>query len=169
VFSRYRVELPPPAADPSAPSFEAAVEEYVRRVRGVYEIRATENRRNYRLSGIAVIVAGASLPLLTTLNYSHKELVISLVGIFVSAVTALRAFYRWDHTWALLRVTEFSVSKAYWKWRFTVGAYPADGGDAKEQATRREAAKELMHEVSAIRDSEALSFFKDLPFPEVKK
>jgi hypothetical protein len=68
VFSRYRVHLPPATTDPSAPSFEAAVEEYVRRIRDVYEVRATENRRYYRLSGIAVIIAGASLPLLTTLD-----------------------------------------------------------------------------------------------------
>jgi hypothetical protein len=91
------------------------------------------------------------------------------VGIFVSAVTALRAFYRWDHTWALLRVAEFSVSKAYWKWRSAVGAHVADGGDAKELASQREAANTLLREVYEIRDSEALSFFKDLPFPDNKK
>ena len=111
-----------------------------------------------------VIVAGASLPLLTTLDYQHKSLVISLVGVLVSVVTALRAFYRWDHMWSLLRFTEFSISGAYWKWRGVI----ADSLDAEDETTvaaNREATIRLLEEISEIRRNEATSFFRDLPFP----
>lgn len=160
----YRVPLPQPVTDPDSPSFAATAEDYVRRIRDSYDGRASGHRRYYRASGMLVIVAGASLPLLTTLDYQHKSLVISLVGVLVSVVTALRAFYRWDHMWSLLRFTEFSISGAYWKWRGVI----ADSLDAEDETTvaaNREATIRLLEEISEIRRNEATSFFRDLPFP----
>lgn len=163
-FSTYKVPLPPPVGDSAGPSFEAAAEEYVRRIRRNYELRAIRHRRYYRVSGILVILAGSSLPLLTTLDYSYKTLVVSLVGVSVSAVTALRAFYRWDLMWALLRVTEFSISAAYWTWRAAIDKH--DVGDERAASARREATIQLLKDVAEIRQDEAISFFKDLPFPQ---
>jgi hypothetical protein len=161
VISTYRIPLPPPVTDPSSPEFTAAAENYVRNVRNTYDRRANGHRRYYRASGILVVVAGASLPLLTTLSYSNKSLAISLVGVFVSAATALRAFYRWDQMWALLRVAEFSVSKAYWEWRGVIEQH-ADPGDA----AAREATILLLKNIADIRQNEAISFFRELPVPQ---
>jgi Protein of unknown function (DUF4231) len=164
ITDRFKVPLPPQATDSSSPEFLTAAEQYVRRIRDVYDKRAGGHRRYYRFTGISVIVAGASLPLLTSLNYTHKSLIISVVGVFVSAVTALRAFYRWDQMWALLRATEFAVSRVYWNWRGEVEASPfsVDGVLSPEV---RKATVAMLTEVADIRNNEAVSFFKDLPFP----
>jgi hypothetical protein len=150
MFSRYRIPLPPPVTDPSSPAYLADAEGYARQVRAAYDKRANSHRLYYRASGISVIVAGASLPLLTTLNYPQKSLAISLVGVFVSAVTALRAFYRWDHMWALLRVTEFLVTKAYWEWRSRVGDRPDSAADTTASGSQ-EATDRLLSKIECIR------------------
>lgn len=163
--TRTRLPLPPQATDSTSPEFLIAAEEYVRRVRDSYDKRASGHRRWYRTSGLAVIAGGASLPLLTSLDYAHKNLVISLVGVFVSGVTAVRAFYRWDQMWALLRATEFSISTAYWKWRGVVGNVRGADGEGVSRESH-EATVHLLSEVAEIQSNEAISYFKDLPFPQ---
>jgi hypothetical protein len=163
-ISRFRVSLPPPVTDPSAPGFLPAAEEYVRCVRNGYDARAHGHRLSYRISGIIVIVAGASLPLLTTLNFPQKNLTISLAGILVAAVTALRGFYRWDQMWVLLRHTDFAVTAAYWKWRVAVGDN-VNSTRKRDAARLHKATVEMLDKVDDIRQTEAASFFKDLPFP----
>src|ERR1700751_5974334 len=92
MFSRYRVPLPQPVTDSSSPAFASQAEAWVRRIRKNYDDRANRHRIWYRSSGITVIVAGASLPVLTTIDYTGKNLAISLAGVLVAALTALRAF-----------------------------------------------------------------------------
>jgi hypothetical protein len=164
----YRVPLPPAITDVAAQDFLVSAEDYVRRVRDAYDWRANMHRLGYRASGITVILAGASLPLLTTLSYPSKSLVIALLGVFVSVVTALRAFYRWDQMWALLRATEYAISRSYWNWRATVGdLLAAPGGGTPEAATAgRKATVRLLDEIAEIRRGEAASFFRDMPFPD---
>lgn len=132
-------------------------EEYAQRIRQFYDVRAQWHRRLYRFSGIIVVIAGAVLPLLATFSYSHKAIIISVVGVFVAVVTALRAFYHWDQGWVLLRQTEFSLSAAYWEWR---GNNPSPDDKA---------ASELLLKIIQIREQEAESFFKNLTFPDQKK
>jgi hypothetical protein len=165
MFSRYRVPLPQPVTDSSSPAFASQAEAWVRRIRKNYDDRANRHRIWYRSSGITVIVAGASLPVLTTIDYTGKNLAISLAGVLVAALTALRAFYRWDHMWALLRVTEFSVSQAYWEWRDAVDGRLGTTDD-KVTEENREATRLLVKRVDDLRQTEASSSFKDLPFPD---
>lgn len=165
MITRFQLPLPPLATDSSSPEFLIDAEQYVHRVRDTYDRRAHEHRRYYRVSGIAVIVVGASLPLLTALSYSYKSLVISIAGVFVAAVTALRAFYRWDQMWALLRATEMLVTSCYWKWRSEIGELR---GLAEKPVSEeaRNATVRLLTEIADIRGNEAMSFFKELPYPQ---
>ncbi|WP_460396833.1 DUF4231 domain-containing protein [Actinophytocola sediminis] len=133
--------------------FVAAAEAYALRLRQVYDLRATWHRRLYRLSGIVVILAGAGLPLLVSIDYAGKDIAISLTGVLVATITSLRAFYRWDQSWILLRKTEMAITSALWTWR----CRPA-GSD-------HDAVLELLEQVHEIRKFEAESFFKDLAFP----
>jgi uncharacterized protein DUF4231 len=150
--SPVRVDLP---AD-DANDFPAAAESYALRLRRVYDLRATWHRRLYRFSGIVVILAGAGLPLLVSLDYPAKDGAVSTAGVLVAVVTALRAFYRWDQSWILLRKTETAITSALWAWR------------ARAPGTDHEAATELVRRVFDIRAFEAESFFKDLAFPAQK-
>lgn len=147
--SPVRVDLP----DNASTEFPAAAEAYVARLCRVYNLRATWHRRLYRFSGMVVILAGAGLPLLVSLDYAGKNIAISATGVLVAVVTGLRAFYRWDQSWILLRKTEMAITSALWVWL------------AREPDTDREAAAELMLQVYDIRKFEAEAFFKDLAFP----
>ncbi|HET9893469.1 MAG TPA: DUF4231 domain-containing protein [Streptosporangiaceae bacterium] len=135
----------------------AFAEAYAQRIRQFYDSRAQWHRRLYRLSGVVVILAGAALPLLATIKYPHQTIVVSSAGVFVSVMTALRAFYKWDQGWVLLRQTEFEISAAYWAWK-------GDNPDPDDKA-----ASELLLKLKRIREQEAESFFKDLSFPDNQK
>lgn len=147
--SPVRVELP----DHNDGEFPAAAVAHAMVLRRVYDLRATWHRRLYRFSGIVVILAGAGLPLLVTLDYPGKNATIASTGVLVAVVTGLRAFYRWDQSWILLRKTELAITAALWDW---YGRAPGED---------RAAAAELMRRLQEIRTFEAESFFKDLAFP----
>ena len=147
--------------DPGDVGFPQAVESYLIRLRTFYNSRAIWHRRFYRFSGVLVILVGATLPLAASLDYANKELLISVLGVAVSIVTALRTFYRWDHSWILLRGTELAITTAWWDYCAAVDA-TAEGSD---EHARREAARALVQALTEIRRGESELFFKDITFP----
>ncbi|HVK26577.1 MAG TPA: DUF4231 domain-containing protein [Actinokineospora sp.] len=132
-----------------------AIDAYALRLRGFYHARAIWNRRFYRLSGVLVILTGAALPLLATLEYPGKTLVISLAGAIIALLTGLNAFYRWDQSWVLVRGTEITLTSAYWRWRTS-----NDADDIESAATQ-----DFLTVLAEVRDHEATAFFKNLTFP----
>lgn len=138
-------------------NFAAFAESYALRVRDFYDSRARWHRRFYRISGLIVIISGATLPVLATSNYSHKDFIVSCTGALVAALTALRAFYRWDQGWVLLRQTEIALNEAYATWKGSLQHSP----DQKD-------AGDLLVKVIELRRNEAETFFKDLTFPSHK-
>jgi len=104
-----------------------------------------------------VILAGAILPLLASVQYPHKTFVVSAVGVLVAALTGLRAFYRWEQGWVVLRQTEFAINEAYWAYK---------GGTPQPDD---KAASDLLLKLMKIRENEAEAFFKDLTFPHPGK
>jgi Protein of unknown function (DUF4231) len=165
---KFRPPFPHELPDPDAVGFPDAVESYLARLRSFYNSRAAWHRRFYRFSGILVIVIGSALPLVATLDYGGKDLVVSLLGVAVAMATALRAFYRWDQSWILLRSTEMAITTQWWQYCACVDReLESAGDDEKAQAhVRREAARELIGALTEIRKREAASFFKDLAFPD---
>lgn len=138
-------------------SLPAFAEAYADRIRAFYDSRAQWHRRLYRFSGIIVILAGAVLPLLASIRYPHKTIVVSGVGVLVAALTGLRAFYRWDQGWVVLRQTEFAIDEAYWTYK----------GNTPQPDDK--AASDLLVKLVRIRQGEAETFFKDLTFPDQKQ
>ncbi len=122
----------------------AFAEAYAIRIRDFYDSRAQWHRRFYRFSGVMVI-----LP--------HKTFVVSAVGVLVAALTGLRAFYRWEQGWVVLRQTEFAINEAYWAYK---------GGTPQPDD---KAASDLLLKLMKIRENEAEAFFKDLTFPHPGK
>lgn len=144
-------------------TFDAAVERYVQHLRHFYDVRARWHRRGHRACGIVVIVTGAALPLLATSQFAHKELFLSLAGVAISAVTALRSFYRFDQSWVLLRNTEIAISHAYLKWKIV----RRGAGNEPSSPERRETdTRALIDMIMGIRRDEAESFFNELPMPQ---
>lgn len=128
-----------------------------------YDTRAKWHRRFYRLSSAVVILTGASLPVVTTLDFPGKNAAISGAGFLVAVTVALKGLYRWDVSWTLLRETELELTRAYLSWR---GAEPgAPGpGSAGSGATDR-SPDSLLEAVFQIRSRESSEFFKNLPDP----
>lgn len=161
---KFRPPYPDRLPDPNAEGgYPKAVEDYLVRLRAFYGTRAAWHRRFYRFSGILVIMVGAGLPLLTTLSYPDKDLVVSLVGVLIAVLTALRAFYQWDQNWVLLRGTERTITLAWWEYQAKVATSPPPS-----EAERHEAARQLVALLAETRKQEAEFFFKDMRFPTGK-
>jgi len=88
-----------------------------------------------------------------------------LVGVAISALTALHGFYRWDRSWVLLRVTEFAITELHHEWLGAVDD-KADSSDKLAADSRRQATVDMLKRLEEIRRSEASSYFKDLPYPQ---
>lgn len=146
--------IPVVPANVSEMGVVASIEKYALELREFYDSRATWHRRLYRVAGILVILAGTGLPLLANLDYPAKSLVVSLAGTLVAVLTALHAFYRWDQSWVLLRGTESALTKAYLEWQTT----RPDEDDLS--STQR-----FLELMADLRAQEAVTYFKDLPFP----
>ncbi|MCN9244583.1 DUF4231 domain-containing protein [Streptomyces sp. RY43-2] len=164
-WRRFRVPALEEFLDVADDELDAAVEQYVQRLRHFYDARARWQRRGYRASGLVVIVVGALLPLLATSEFPGKELVLSLVGVTVSVVTALRSFYRFDQSWILLRNTEIAISDAYLKWKLARRRAAADPHSVEAEGTEGDT-RALIDRIMRIRRDEAESFFNELPTPQ---
>jgi hypothetical protein len=166
---RIRPPYPSVTHDPAELGYARTIERYLLELRAFYHWRATWQRLFYRASGILVVLVGAALPLLTALSYAHKQLVVSLAGVVVAAVTALRAFYRWDQAWILLRNTERTITGAWWEYQARLDTIPPDRDETTARRERHEAARALAALLVQIRQEEADVFFKDMAFPSGKE
>jgi hypothetical protein len=161
---KFRPPFPKTLPSPEELGLVEAIDSYGQRVRRFYDSRARWHRRFYRFSGILVILTGAGLPVLTSLDYPAKSLFISLAGMFVAALTGLRAFYRWDQSWVLLRNTEMVITEAYWVWKGSPANNP-DVDDATTRQAKQDAAYEFVKKLGQLRQREATMFFKDMSYP----
>lgn len=143
----------------------AAADAYGSWLRSFYDVRAKWHRRFYRLSGQLVILVGAVLPVLTSLDYPGKTVAVSVAGVLVAGLTGLRAFYRWDQSWILLRNTEMAVTAAYLEWKLTPGNLPV--GDAAATPEQEKAAHVFIEKLGELRQHEAKSYFENMAFPAV--
>ncbi|WP_439656790.1 DUF4231 domain-containing protein [Lentzea sp. HUAS TT2] len=144
----------------------ATADAYGTWLRSFYDVRARWHRRFYRASGTLVILVGAALPVLTSLDYPGKALTISLAGVVVAGLTGLRAFYRWDQSWILLRNSEMAVTAAYLEWKTTPGNFPA-ADDVAQRSVQEKAASAFIDRLGDLRQREATMFFKDMAFPNM--
>jgi hypothetical protein len=92
--------------------YRKIAEDSVVPLKNQYNWRADWHRRNFRLSGIVVILVSASLPLLAAFDYWWKDLVVAVAGVVIATVTGLRTFYHWDQMWGVLRRTHFDLTHA---------------------------------------------------------
>jgi hypothetical protein len=70
--------------------YRKIAEDSVVPLKNQYNWRAAWHRRNFRLSGIVVILVSASLPLLAAFDYWWKDLVVAVAGVVIATVTGLR-------------------------------------------------------------------------------
>jgi hypothetical protein len=130
-----------------------------------YDWRARWHRRNFRFSGLVVIMLSASLPLLASFDYPHKTVVIGFAGVVIAVATALRTFHHWDQMWGLLRRTYFDLLQAHASWQIELARAEQIGDPDRCASEAYEATKKLFDVLSSIRREESEKFFSSLKFP----
>jgi hypothetical protein len=145
--------------------YRKIAEDSVVRLQNQYDWRANWHRRNFRLSGIVVILVSASLPLLAAFDYWWKDLVVAVAGVVIATVTGLRTFYHWDQMWGVLRRTHFDLNHAYNDWMVEIQHAEASGAPAEVEGRAYAATKALLARVNEIRTAESDKFFQSLSFP----
>ena len=155
-----RLRLIYPLWKEAGQDFVASAERYVVGVIGFYDSRARWTRRFYRSTGVVTILTGASLPLLTTLSFTGKSVAVSAAGCLVALTTALRAFYRWDHSWTMQRQTEMEITHEYLAWK-------AECATVEDPAVRAEKTSALLERVFTLRQIESAEYFRSLSEPTV--
>jgi hypothetical protein len=105
----------------------ARFEEAVRELEGTVVRKVDADMRAYggRRSGArnlaasvaaTTILLSALLPLLAAFDYNGKELVLSLVGVTIAAVTGLGSYFHWGDLWKgyLIAWNDIQNARAHW-------------------------------------------------------
>jgi ABC-type multidrug transport system fused ATPase/permease subunit len=132
--------------------------------RDAYRKRARWHARFFRTTGIAVIAVASALPVLASLSYAGKTVIVSIAGASVAFLTALRSFYQWDQLWGLLRQSDLDISHLLEKWKLDLSA-TAGLAEQERQLKVRALAADLLEKAEAIRRAESQSYFAALRFP----
>jgi hypothetical protein len=139
------------------------VADHVAEQRERYSKRATWHRRWFRSTGILVIAASASIPLLAGIDFDDKDLVVGIVGAGVAILTALRNFYQWDQLWSLLRQSDFELKLLLDQWQLDIAAI--DRGDPDRMLEVRDLTRDLRDSAEDVRRAESNRYFGSLRFP----
>ncbi|WP_017622105.1 DUF4231 domain-containing protein [Nocardiopsis chromatogenes] len=135
----------------------------VLRLRDEYRRRADRALLLFRLSGTALILLGAAMPLFAIADYPYKAAAVSVAGVAMSLSASLHAFFRWDRQWRLLRGAQLDLEDAHLEWSLAA----VDPGTAGPERDARiaEADRSLFERYRAIRGAETEKFFSLVEFP----
>lgn len=67
-----------------------------------YDRKSASNQRNYKLGRLFVLLAAASIPLLSLNGFS---IVVAILGALVAIVEGAQHLYQWHHNWITYRST----------------------------------------------------------------
>lgn len=139
----------------------------VTKYRNWYRRRARWVRYFFRGSGVVVILLSVSLPLVATADFADKDLVISVIGVVIAGLTAIRNFYQWDHVWRIVRVADFELTFVLADWELELAKLAEK--DDPEEASRLafEKTKALFADTQAIMKNEAKQYFGTLTWPDI--
>lgn len=165
---------PAPKADESSADekllseIHAVVETQVVESYEWYRTHARGPRLLFRTAGTVVILASISLPLLATLDYDQKGLVLSLFSILIAALTGLNAFFGWEQSWRSRRQTEFALKQALFEWKLKMAVAREESDPATRRHRYAEATEELLSQANTIVGAETKEFFGRMKWPQAK-
>lgn len=144
----------------------AVVDEHVVKYRNWYARRARYVRYFFRISGLGVIAASSSIPVLAALEFANKDVIIGTIGVLIVSLTAVRNFFRWDHVWAIVRTGDFELTfmEAQWSLRLAELEEMEDQDEALRLA--HEATKELVERTRVIVRKVSDDYFSLVVWPQ---
>jgi Protein of unknown function (DUF4231) len=142
------------------------VNSQVMSTRDWYQKNAIWPRRFFRSAGVTVILLSLLIPLLASLSYQGKDLVLSVVAFLIAALTGLNSFFKWEDTWHSRRQTEFTLSHmlAVWRLKMVHALNEPDPAKAKELAIS--ATQQLLDEMHVATGGETKEFFSKVVWPK---
>lgn len=134
-----------------------------------YQRKKRWPRRLHRLSGIAVIGLGATIPVLSAYTDAQPaRVIVGTAGAVITVITGLATVYEWQRTWRIFTVAQTELEAHRLRWELALGAADAEA-DQDERLRRTVAATENLLEHAALaRRTETAEFFAEqteLPRP----
>ena len=127
-----------------------------------YQRKKRWPRRLHRLSGIAVIGLGATIPVLAAYTDAQPaRVLVGVAGAVITIITGLATIYEWQKTWRIFTVAQTDLEAHRLRWELTLGAADAET-DQEERLRRAVAATETLLEKTALaRRTETAEFFAE--------
>jgi hypothetical protein len=132
-----------------------------------YQKKAVWPRRLFRSPGVTVIVLSASIPLLASLSYQGKDLVLSTVALLIAVLTGLNSFFKWEDMWRSRRQTEFTLSYLHTVWRLKMLQPLAEPNAANARTVAISATQQLVDDARLAIGEETKEFFSKVVWPKV--
>jgi hypothetical protein len=133
-----------------------------------YRSRARVPRNAFRAAGTIVIIFSVSIPLLTMVSFTGRDVLLSAVAVSIAALTGLNSFFGWEQSWRSRRQTEFALEHLLALHEIRLieirrEADPAAAAGAALEATRR-----LLEEAQVITGGETETFFRNIAWPQAE-
>lgn len=140
------------------------VDRHVRPLVDWYQRKKRWPRRLYRMTTVAVILLGASIPLLTIAEPSQaSRLVIATVGVTISGLTGLASVTDWQRRWQIFTDAQTSLEVRLAEWELAVAEADLTEPDVQARKHKLEATRDLLTASMSIRLSETQEFFAGQP------
>ncbi len=120
----------------------------------------------FRAAGVVIIILSVSIPLLTTLSFPGRDVVLSCAALLIAALTGLNSFYGWDQAWRGRQQTAETLEHLIASWRVRLASARLEPDLGKRRDLTATAAQELIDKVKAATSAEAEQFFSEVRLPQ---
>lgn len=127
-----------------------------------YQRKKRWPRRLHRLSGIAVIALGATIPLLSA--YANSDLIrilIGAAGAVITIITGLATVYEWQKTWRIFTVAQTELEVYRLHWELALGTADLETDQVARLRRAVSATERLLEQASLARRTETADFFAE--------
>jgi hypothetical protein len=141
------------------------VDRHVRPLIDWYQRKKRWPRRLHRATTVAVILLGASIPLLSISEPTYRSrFLTATVGVAISGITGLATVTDWQRRWQIFTAAQTSLEVRLADWEMALTEASLAEAD-KAQQMKVEATRNLLAAASTIRLSETEEFFAGQPQP----
>lgn len=124
--------------------------------------RARISRWLFRLSGVSVLLLGASLPILSAMDGELNKVTVTIIGASIGLISSFSAFYRWSDRWRIYRRAELDIEAALRSWELAVLNLAGEESSGHRQRDLLTATGLLADRVRETVEQQHLAFFESL-------
>lgn len=141
-----------------------------------YRRQAWHRQLRFRISGIALIVASASLPLLVAFGgrlhlggwYLDKDVAVATASVLVAILTSLLSFFRWEVGWRGASEALFTIRALEAEWEGALASARLEHDAATGRAMAKAAFEKFHSGTFDVVKGEMSEYFKAAQPPNVR-